>query len=74
MYAKKISYMECAKLISIVRLGINMGIIAEIDNRKLNEISIFTKPATMQKCLKKELSTEERDEERGKLIKQIMNK
>ena len=49
MYAKKMSYSECAKLISIVRLGINMGIIDEIDNRKLNEISIFTKPATLQK-------------------------
>lgn len=74
MYAKKMSYSECAKLISIVRLGINMGIIDEIDNRKLNEISIFTKPATMQKCLKRELTPEERDEERGKLIKQIMQK
>lgn len=74
MYAKKMSYSECAKLISIVRLGINMGIIDEIDNKKLNEISIFTKPATMQKCLKKELNAEERDEERGKLIKQIMGK
>ena len=74
MYAKKMSYAECAKLISMVRLGINMGIIDEIDNKKLNEISIFTKPATMQKCLKRELTPEERDEERGKLIKQIMSK
>ena len=51
-----------------------MGIIDEIDNRKLNEISIFTKPATLQKCVKKELNPEERDEERGKLIKQIINR
>lgn len=74
MYAKKMSYSECAKLISVVRLGINMGIITEMNNQKLNEISIFTKPATLQKCLKKELTPEERDEERGKLIKQIMNR
>lgn len=73
VYAKKISYAECASLISTVRLGINMGIIEEIDNKKLNEISIFTKPATLQKCLKKELNAEERDEERGKLIKKIVN-
>lgn len=73
MYAKKMSYSECAKLISIVRLGISMGIINEIDNKKLNEISIFTKPATLQKCLKKELNAEERDEERGKLIKKLVN-
>lgn len=74
MFAKKMTYAECAKLISVVRLGINMGIITEIDNKKLNEISIFTKPATLQKCLKRELNEEERDEERGKLIKQIMQK
>ena len=74
MYAKKLSYLECAKLISIVRLGISMGIINEIDNQKLNEISVFTKPATLQKCLKRELSEEERDAERGKLIKQIINR
>lgn len=73
-YAKKMSYDECAKLISIVRLGINMGIINDIDNKKLNEISVFAKPATMQKCLKRELTPEERDEERGNLIKQIINK
>ena len=73
IYAKKLSYSECAKLISIVRLGINMGLIDEIDNKKLNEISIFTKPSTLQKCLKRELTVEERDEERGKLIKKIVN-
>lgn len=73
-YAKKMSYRECVELISIVRLGINMGIINEIDNKKLSEISVFTKPATLQKCLKRELNSDERDEERGKLIKKIMQK
>lgn len=74
VYAKKLSYLECAKLISIVRLGINMGIIKEIDSKKLNKISVFTKPATLQKCLKKEMTPEERDVERGNLIKQIIEK
>ena len=49
-----------------------MGIITEIDNKKLNKISILTKPATLQKYLKKELSAEERDIERAKVIKQII--
>lgn len=72
VYARKMTYSECAKLISIVRLGISMGIITEIDNKKLNKISILTKPATLQKYLKKELSAEERDIERAKVIKQII--
>ena len=66
------TYSECAKIISIVRLGISMGIITEIDNKKLNKISVLTKPATLQKYLKKELSAEERDIERAKVIKQII--
>lgn len=72
VYARKMTYSECAKIISIVRLGISMGIITEIDNEKLNKISILTKPATLQKYLKKELSAEERDIERAKVIKQII--
>lgn len=72
LYARKMSYSECANIISIVRLGINMGIITEIDNEKLNKISILTKPATLQKFLKKELNAEERDIERAKIIKQII--
>ena len=72
LYARKMTYSECAKLISIVRLGINIGIITEIDNEKLNKISILTKPATLQKYLKKELSAEERDIKRAKVIKQII--
>ena len=72
VYARKMTYSECAKLISIVRLGISMEIITEIDNKKLNKISILTKPATLQKYLKKELSAEERDIERAKVIKQII--
>ena len=72
VYARKMTYSECAKLISIVRLGISMGIITEIDNKKLDKISILTKPATLQKYLKKELSAEERDIERAKVIKQII--
>ena len=72
VYARKMTYSECAKIISIVRLGISMGIITEIDNKKLNKISILTKPATLQKYLKIELSAEERDIERAKVIKQII--
>lgn len=72
VYAKRISYSECAKLISIVRMGVNMGIIKEINDEKLNKINILTKPATLQKYLKKDLEAQERDVERAKIIKQII--
>ena len=71
--AKKLSYAECVELVSMVRLGISMGMIEEINQRKINEIAIFTKPATLQKCLKKELNAEERDIERCNLIRQLVH-
>ena len=70
--AKKISSDESAKLISVVKLGVDMGIIKEIDSKKINEMSIMTKPATLQKCFKEELEPRERDIKRAELIKRIV--
>ena len=72
--ARKLSYDECAKLVSMVKLGVDLGIIKEIDSRKVNEISIATKPATLQKCCKEILGPKERDEKRADIIKMIVNK
>lgn len=72
--ARKLSYDECAKLVSMVKLGVDLGIIKEIDPRKVNEISIATKPATLQKCCKEILGPKERDEKRADIIKMIVNK
>lgn len=72
--ARKLSYDECAKLVSMVKLGVDLGIIKEIDSRKINEISIATKPATLQKCCKEILGPKERDEKRADIIKMIVNK
>lgn len=73
-YARKLSYDECAKLVSMVKLGVDLGIIKEIDSKKINEISIATKPATLQKCCKEILGPKERDEKRAEIIKMIVNK
>lgn len=72
--AKKLSYAECAKLISNVKLGVDMGIIKEIDTKKVNEMSIVTKPATLQKYCKDVLDAHERDLKRAEFIKMIIKK
>lgn len=72
--AKRLSYSECAKLISMVKLGIDMGIIKDIDSKKINEINVIAKPATLQKCCKEELTAQQRDLKRAELIKQIIRK
>lgn len=72
--ARKLSYDECAKLVSMVKLGVDMGIIKNIDSEKVNEISIIAKPATLQKCCKEMLGPKERDIKRAELIKMIIDK
>ena len=72
--AKKLSYNECAKLISMVKLGVDMGIIKDIDSRKINEINVIAKPATLQKCCKEVLEAKDRDIKRAEFIKMIVKK
>ncbi len=71
--AKKLSYNECAELVSMVKLGVDMGIIKEINSDKINRINIIAKPATLQKCCKKVLEPMQRDIKRAELIKKIIN-
>ena len=72
--AKKLSYSEFAKLISNVKLGVDMGIITEIDSKKVNEMNVVTKPATLQKYCKEVLEAPERDLKRAEFIKMIVKK
>ena len=69
---RKISYEECAKILSEIRLGVDLGIIKELTDAKVNKIELYTKPNSLQKHLGKELESYERDIERAKLIKQII--
>lgn len=70
---KKISSDECIILLSEIRLGINLGIIKEITESKLNKLEIYTKPANLQKQLGQVFTVYERDIKRAEMIKQIIN-
>lgn len=74
LYAKKIDYNECAKLISYIKLGVDMGIIKDIDLEKVNEIRTLSKPAMLQKYYKKVFDDRERDIKRAELIKKILER
>lgn len=71
--ARKISSEECEKLLSDVRLGVDLGIISELTDLKVNKIDLFTKPANLQKMVGKKLDAYERDIKRAEIIKQIIN-
>lgn len=60
---------EMMGLLSMVRLGVDMGVIADIDRRAVNELFILTQPAHLQKIEGKMLSSTQRDVKRANLIR-----
>lgn len=64
-----ISSQETTELLSMVRLGCDLGMIKEIDRRSINELFIITQPAHLQKIENKKLSTQERDLKRAEIIR-----
>jgi protein arginine kinase len=60
---------EMMGLLSMVRLGVDMGLITDIDRRAVNELFILTQPAHLQKIEGKILSSAQRDVKRAHLIR-----
>lgn len=69
-HARILNSDECMKLLSDVRLGIDLGIIQESGIEKINEIMIMAQPACLQKIAQKHLSTNERDIRRASLVRE----
>lgn len=65
-----ISSQETAELLSMVRLGIDLGVIKKIDRNIINELFIMIQPAHLQKLEGKKLSAAARDTRRAALIRQ----
>jgi protein arginine kinase len=67
--ARIISSQETIELLSMVRLGCDLGMIRDMDLRRINELFIITQPAHLQKIEDKKLSSAERDLKRAELIR-----
>jgi len=64
-----ISSQETIELLSMVRMGCDLGLIKEMNPRRINELFIITQPAHLQKIENKRLSTQERDSQRAEIIR-----
>ncbi len=64
---------ECFKLLSDVRLGVEMGIIKNISKATLNNLLVSTQPATLQNGNEKILSGIEMSLSRAKIVKEKLN-
>ena len=51
-----------------------MGIIKELNDLKVNQLILYTKPANLQKYIGKSLENYERDIKRVDVIRDIINK
>lgn len=72
--AQKISSEETMHLLSRVRMGVNLGLIADLGIPDLNSLFIYTQPAHLQKIRGVELDTEDRNIERARYLRAHLNK
>ncbi|WP_410772584.1 protein arginine kinase [Fontibacillus sp. BL9] len=61
---------EAAQRLSDVRLGVDIGLIADVPAQVLNELNVMTQPGFLQKLFGENLSPGERDMYRAKLIRE----
>lgn len=71
--ARIISSQETIELLSMVRLGSDLGMVRDINRSRINELFIITQPAHLQKIENKKLSSEERDLKRAEIIRSRLN-
>ncbi len=70
--ARIISSQETIELLSMVRLGCDLGFLKDIDRRTVNELFITTQPSHLQKLYHKKLTSQERDILRAELIRSTL--
>lgn len=69
-YAHVMSTDEALSLLSQVRLGVDLKLMPELDPRQLNQLLILIQPAFLQKIMGREMSAQDRDIERARIIRQ----
>jgi protein arginine kinase len=72
--AQTISSEETMHLLSSVRMGVNLGLIQDIEIPTINQLFIHTQPAHLQKLRGVELDTADRNIERARYLRRHLNK
>jgi len=72
--ARIISSNETNSLLSLLRLGCDLGMVKNITRQKLNELFLIIQPAHLQKIYGKNITVSKRDEIRAKLVREKLSK
>lgn len=70
--AVKINSDESRKLLSEVKMGVDLGILNELDDGQVRKLELYTKPGNLQKYVGKTLDGYEHEIKRAEVIKQII--
>lgn len=73
-YSYIISTKETLNSLSMLRLGVDMGVIRSVDIHTVNELFVTAQPAHLQKYAGKEVDSEERDKIRATFIRETLQK
>lgn len=68
--ARMISSDETMQILSLVRLGVNLQLVDDMDVPTINELFLLTQPAHLQKIHRVEMTARERSEYRANYIRQ----
>ena len=69
---RKISSEEAKELLSNIKLGVDLGILDNLDDSKVQKLYLYTKPANLQKYLGAKYDKVEQEIKRAEVIKQIV--
>ncbi|MFZ5828983.1 MAG: protein arginine kinase [Planctomycetota bacterium] len=72
--AQTISSEETLHLLSSVRMGVNLGLIRDLEIPAINELFIRTQPAHLQKLTGSVLDTNDRNIERARFLRRYLNR
>ena len=72
--ARKLKWKEAIKLMSNVKMGVDMGVIKELSDDDVAKIYFYMKPANLQKYFNQNLDAYDRDIKRGEMIRNIVSK
>jgi protein arginine kinase len=70
--AHSISSKETMNLLSLMRLGVDIGLFPGVDRALVDELFILTQPAHLQKQHSEKLSAEERDLLRADMLRESL--
>lgn len=72
-YARALTSGEALKMLSDVRMGVDLGVITGIEVRVLNELLMLTRPAFLNKRAGRDMTPQERDIGRAAVIRELLN-